>query len=132
MGRNNEGSKKSKAKVTKWKFSGTKSKVHKVGVHFDKHSQYMGNWSGADEESTPSPTSSPNPAITATSPPEIQVRPRSQIRKSMKKAANRSSAPADMAFLTKANRNSLSRLSIAAFGSPPTSNTTSPLQSPRY
>jgi len=122
--------KKKIAKKTEWKFSGMKSKVHKVGVHFDKHSQYMGNWSGSDTSDYESEF-----ILTSVKSPnqDIEVRPRSQIRKSMKRASNRSSAPADMAFLTRSrNRNSLtSRLSVTSYPTAPPTNT-SPLQSPRY
>merc|ERR1712137_1024807 len=78
----NKGTTAPSTKNTKWNFTGARLKPHVVGVHFDKHSQYMGNWQG---NSTKAQSNAVNM--------QVQTRPKRQIKRSLKKLANRTSAP---------------------------------------
>lgn len=74
---------------TKWKFMGSRSKIHKVGVHFDKHSQYLGNWKGADGNPSSVPPSSPTSGQPiATAPVNLLTRTKKQIEKNILQTAH--------------------------------------------
>jgi len=77
----NKGTTAPSTKNTKWNFTGARLKPHVVGVHFDKHSQYLGNWKGESKSSKP------------LNDYGIQIRPTKQIQRSFKKISKRTSAP---------------------------------------
>ena len=75
---------------TKWNFTGTRLKPHVVGVHFDKHSQYLGNWQGGGSPSSKKVEAKVTAAAAAAAVP---TRPKRQIQRSLKKLSHRTSAP---------------------------------------
>jgi hypothetical protein len=67
-----------------WKFTGSRSKVHKVGVHFDKHSEYLGNW-GSTTRSGRSKRAKEKQIHTASNPDlglqDVPLRPKIHIQR---------------------------------------------------